>query len=253
MSFRNQITSLSASQITPGTLNGSVVETAATGTRIVLNPNDGFGDPQVELWTGQAGEVDPATLSDVGGSLTMYSGNFGYGGAYVNVTAASATQAEDIEMGANGINVYMGGAAGQSIVYTFQQPPSGAAFDTFTLGPHELSVTGWTALPLSNGYTTFGSGWAAPAYRRMPDGTVKLRGIVGIPAGTPTNIATIPAPVAPTQSCRPAAQEIFTVANGNNFHADVNVLPNGSINWNNYSSAPTQWFSLSGIHFSVTS
>ncbi|MFB7518383.1 hypothetical protein ACWFMH_19565 [Bacillus altitudinis] len=63
MAFRNLLNSLSADQITPGTITGSTLQTAATGQRVVIGPGDQDGETAVLMYSGHPGELDPGELS----------------------------------------------------------------------------------------------------------------------------------------------------------------------------------------------
>lgn len=58
MAFTNPLRSLSADDITPGTLSGSIVETGPTGRRIVLDPNQ----LATLLYSGATAETSPGGL-----------------------------------------------------------------------------------------------------------------------------------------------------------------------------------------------
>lgn len=67
MAFRNPVRSLPADAITPGTLTGSVVQTSATGRRVVMNPNAIDPDtaalaPALEVHSGSAAQNTPGYL-----------------------------------------------------------------------------------------------------------------------------------------------------------------------------------------------
>jgi hypothetical protein len=57
MGFRNPVTSLSGSQITPGIITGSVVQTAVAGKRVRISGDAGEpGTPGIEFFSGDPGE-----------------------------------------------------------------------------------------------------------------------------------------------------------------------------------------------------
>jgi hypothetical protein len=67
MAFRNPLQSLSADQITPGTLSGSTVETGSSGLRVVLDPSPdsstGTTDPAALFYSGDPHEQRPGSVS----------------------------------------------------------------------------------------------------------------------------------------------------------------------------------------------
>ena len=60
MGFRNPLTSLSGSDITPGTIIGSTIETAASGPRVIISAVLGG---EIDLSTGDAQELTPGKMN----------------------------------------------------------------------------------------------------------------------------------------------------------------------------------------------
>ncbi|MFE7413127.1 hypothetical protein [Streptomyces laurentii] len=63
MGFRSPLLSLSGDDITPGTITGSTLQTAASGQRIVIMPGTGPGENVIRLYSGHPREIDWGELS----------------------------------------------------------------------------------------------------------------------------------------------------------------------------------------------
>ncbi len=91
-----------------------------------------------------------------------------------------------------------------------QPPGSGSLADQFRnllrrveelsrRNPSSSAGATWTALPLANGWVARSGGYFPPEIRRMPDGTIRLRGSLANGTNTDgTTIATIPDEFRPT-------------------------------------------------------
>ncbi|MFA5172748.1 MAG: type II secretion system protein [Sulfuriferula sp.] len=104
------------------------------------------------------------------------------------------------------------------------------------------NYTGWTALPLVNGWTWYSATgiFATPAYNKAADGVVSLKGL--ITAGTATSgtvIANLPV------GYRPKAQLLFEVAN-NGAAGRVDILANGQVQ---ILTGGNTWLALDSINF----
>ncbi|MFE2723893.1 hypothetical protein [Kitasatospora sp. NPDC059327] len=101
----------------------------------------------------------------------------------------------------------------------------------------------WVAPTLKAGASAV-AGWQAPGLRAMPDGTVRMRGLVKIPASFAGGvIATIDDP-----ALRPRLPEIFSVANANESISQLYVKANGDIEtW----KTTDGWFSFDNIGWSI--
>jgi hypothetical protein len=130
-----------------------------------------------------------------------------------------------------------------------QRGPRGPQGPAGPGGSGSSGVEGWTPMPLAAGWTNYGGGFFAAAYRKDPFGRVDLRGLVkkdGIPAKGDV-IATLPA------GYRPTAHALFAVAAGGpgNIYGRVDVFPNGQIQFQQGSAAEGDFSALDTISFST--
>lgn len=95
----------------------------------------------------------------------------------------------------------------------------------------------WQAPVYENGWTDYGSGWAAGAYRKEAGNVVRVRGLVR--SGTAATIFTLPV------GYRPAAGLIFTVETSAGPQR-MNVRSSGVVD---VSGTIQTWHSLVGIAF----
>ncbi|MFD7639586.1 hypothetical protein ACFV4P_02940 [Kitasatospora sp. NPDC059795] len=103
----------------------------------------------------------------------------------------------------------------------------------------------WKGLTFKQGCGQLG-GWRTVTMKKMPDGTVALRGIVSVPAGVTSGvIATIDDP-----ELRPAESEVFPAATSNNVNGNVFVQSNGNIELWSASGNLGGWLSFGGIRWS---
>lgn len=102
----------------------------------------------------------------------------------------------------------------------------------------------WIGLSLVNGFSVYDAvNWGTPSYRKKPDNTVRLKGLVKFPSTSPaayTVIANLPA------GYRPASNSLFTVQ-ANDALTRVEVRPNGDIACN--ATTASGWVSLWPISF----
>jgi len=119
-----------------------------------------------------------------------------------------------------------------------------------TLAPQSggtVSITSgysWVTLSLASPWASYGSPWGPGAYRKFPDGTVRLRGLVqGGAIGT--NISTLPA------GYRPGQYYLFVVANATGA-VRIDVYTDGSVTLSNEvkgGTYSTSWTSLNEVSF----
>ena len=102
----------------------------------------------------------------------------------------------------------------------------------------------WKALSLQGGWTDYGAGYAAGAYRKDARGRVYLRGLVtsGAPLAQGSVIATLPA------GYRPSARMIFGDPTGGP-GGRVDVAANGEIQWISGATAEIDYTSLATVSF----
>lgn len=115
MSFRNRLTSLSGDQITPGTISGSILETAGAGQRVVITPDDGTPQhaPAVQLYTNDPDETLPASVRTTAfGALQIDSPQHGGEGTasliLTGQTDAGGPDSAELFL-SSGPNLFMGG------------------------------------------------------------------------------------------------------------------------------------------------
>ncbi|MER5642043.1 hypothetical protein ABT095_34540 [Kitasatospora sp. NPDC002227] len=238
--------------ISGGTVTGGIVQTGISGARVVVNPDissiSGTKMPAVLLYTGMAAETSPGTIfaEPKAGRLQLKSPTFSGGTAYLDLNSPTSSGRGHIEMGtgdAYAPNVWIGGDS-RNIQLTLY-PADGNGATTYTLTDKALTVSAWKPVSLASGITQLG-GWQTVSYRRMPDGTVSLRGIVSVPATLATGVlGTIPDP-----ACRPKMGELFAVATSKAVGAQLFINPNGNIElWG--STAPVGgWVSFGSTHWS---
>ncbi|GAA0694999.1 hypothetical protein GCM10010193_57140 [Kitasatospora atroaurantiaca] len=111
--------------------------------------------------------------------------------------------------------------------------------------PISVTGSGWQDINFLNGCSQL-LGWQNVSYRRMPDGTVVLRGIVLVPSTfTSGVIGTIG-----DSSCRPKLGEVFPAATDRNVGANLFIQPNGNIELWNATGALGDWVSLAHTRWS---
>jgi hypothetical protein len=88
--------------------------------------------------------------------------------------------------------------------------------------------------------------FSSPRYRKMPDGTVRLKGLIynGTTGSNPT-LFTLPVGFRPTKQC------IFITkcSPDDTGHTRIDVAVNGNVSLASYSGTPSSWTSLDGISF----
>ena len=101
----------------------------------------------------------------------------------------------------------------------------------------------WQSATLVNSWANYGSGYANAGYRKMPDGSIRLRGLVSVAGNPTTTIFTLPS------GHRPPSQLIFSAwAGGGNVRIDV--AAGGGVSVVSYGSgADSSFVSLAGISF----
>lgn len=106
----------------------------------------------------------------------------------------------------------------------------------------EWGDTGWVALSLTSPWTNYGGPFAPPAYRRLANGLVRLRGLVVNATSAQPNITNVPVPF------RPPYQLIFA-SHTNTAANRVDVFTDGTIGTS--SSLPVAYESLEDIQYMV--
>ena len=104
---------------------------------------------------------------------------------------------------------------------------------------------GWTALALANGWTNYGSGFGTASYRKTPDGTVWLTGLI---ANGSLNVTAFTLPAGFRlwlPSDQTAGYQHFPVMTNGGVGIAA-VYASGSV-W--LTSAGTGWWDLSTLHF----
>jgi hypothetical protein len=149
-----------------------------------------------------------------------------------------------------------GGGGGSTEVVISADPPARTTellwMDTDEAAPLSLNVAmdtwhvvGASGEPiLQNSWTWFGGAYSTPAFRKLPDGKVKLRG--SVKSGTVAAIFTLPV------GYRPPATTMFSVSTGGgvNVASYVVVYASGSVETPTANNAFT---SLDGIEFDTES
>ena len=109
----------------------------------------------------------------------------------------------------------------------------------FELDPDNI----WKSATLVNSWANYGSGYANAEYRKMPDGTIRLRGLVQNTGSPTTTIFALPS------GHRPSSQLIFSVLAGDG-NARIDITSGGAVSVVSYGSgADSTFVSLSGISF----
>ncbi len=103
----------------------------------------------------------------------------------------------------------------------------------------------WQSITFGNGMSQLG-GWQTVSFKRLPDGSCALRGIVSVPNGFSNGaIGTIGDP-----QCRPKLGEVFAASTSSNVGGNVFIQANGNIEVWGAAGALGGWLSLSGISWS---
>lgn len=109
-----------------------------------------------------------------------------------------------------------------------------------TLDVAAMVIDSYTAASLQNSWAVWGSGFATPGYIKLPDGTVRLRGLAAGGSKTSNTIFTLPSGYRPTGTNR-----LFPVGASDGFGL-VQIAPAGEVSL--YVGTAT-WVSLDGISF----
>jgi len=152
---------------------------------------------------------------------------------------------------------YAIGIAAGTFWHTIPQPNTNNKFSWFA-GTNEIatlrgdglfvtsklivnSVDAWIIPTLATGWTLFNSGYPTASYRKLPDGTVELKGTIK-KSSTPTGGETIfTLPV----GYRPMELRIFSTVS-NNVLGRIDIAATGAVSFQLGSSA---WLSLEGIRY----
>lgn len=119
-----------------------------------------------------------------------------------------------------------------------------------------LPDEGWTDAGLVSPWVAYGLGWAGPAYRRGPDGCVRLRGRVagGTSPGTLSTVLTLPPGYRPRYRCTLAL--VPSAWNGAQQASRVDVFSTGEVKIQAFdlstdpsATTPCDWLSLDGVAF----
>lgn len=211
--------------ITGGTITGALIETAATGQRVVITTSAlGIGIPELQLFTGDSQETLPgAVYSDIqpGGTTSKDQG-------FVGIAAPT-------------LNSYSGGIAAQ-----FFGVSRDGTVPAFAQIAGVMGITGepWKAAPaFANSWHNYGGTQRTAGYRKMLDGTVMLRGLI---AGGAPQLAVFVLPA----GYRPGVEETWVCWSFTGV-AQVIVQTSGNVLVWAYSSGGNNTFvSLAGIRFS---
>lgn len=160
-------------------------------------------------------------------------------GSYVLITAGTGITKNPVLITDNGtttiiVSAWSNGTPDATSTFVVVGSSTSTASDIILL------QNSWAAYDASE--TTFSS----PRYRKMPDGTVKLKGLIKDGTTTsPTVLFTLPAGYRPTKNC------IFIAkcSPDNTGIARIDVATNGNVSLANYSGTPATYVSLDGINF----
>jgi hypothetical protein len=242
MGFRNPLTSLSGDQITPGTITGSTLQTAATGKRVVISSAT---SGRADFYSGDPREVKPGTVN---------SGVLGIPGVPLNDTSYLTVSSPIIDTS---------GASDEAVITVAGGSPSGAihpvirmtAFNVVvestnftTTNVLQLGNEQWTDLPLNPGIP-----WAAydvntvPQYRKDAAGLVSMCGLVKN-GYFGTVIGTLPYGYWPV---KPVYATVMVAIDGVEKNIRVTVFPDGTITCGNGTGSVIFYLSLSQLTFST--
>ncbi|MEO3978762.1 hypothetical protein [Streptomyces sp. CAU 1734] len=255
--LKRQLAELRASRRATATAIGSggiTVQSTPDGPKIVLAaegaiPEAGGTPPAVMVYSGSEAETTPGgltiyvtdgVLGTVPG-LLLVTPDLGYDTASVQLTGgASDDDAPSAELRAGRSFFSVDHGTGTATLW-LDSAMTGVDFDAAGARP---SAETWTALPLNNGWTSYGSSFQPPVYQRQIDGTVQLAGLIApgtLTAGT--TVATLPA------GYRPTADHIYRVSAGAaTAVADIYVRSSGALTIQN-TAGTVVWLSLSTIRF----
>jgi len=116
----------------------------------------------------------------------------------------------------------------------------GSLVVTGSITAGSIATDGYTAATLQNSWAAWGGGFATPGYIKMPDGTVKLRGLAAGGSKTSNTIFTLPSGYRPSGTNR-----MFPVAASDTVGL-VTIAPAGAVTL--YVGTAT-WVSLDGVSF----
>lgn len=134
----------------------------------------------------------------------------------------------------------LGIGGGHPLVAKGYQSGGWTSLATMWHGPQSTAT--WTALPLSNGWSIYGSIFTTPGYTKTGDDVVSLRGLVrnGGTVTNPQTVATLPTGYRPTQNL------VFDVLSAGHY-ARVDVRSDGTVTV--AEGAEGAWLSLDSISF----
>lgn len=237
MGFRNPLTSLSGSQITPGTITGSTLQTAATGKRVVISAAlSGRGD----FYSGDARESRPGTIQS-GVQGIGSTNDVGYLKVSAPIIDASGADEAVLTLSGKSPSSLVGA---QIDLTAFNATVSTTNFSTQAV--LQLSNEQWNVATLNPAvpWATYAAGLEA-SYRKDAAGRVSLRGLV---AGGyfGTLIFTLP------PGYRPAMWTITTALisiDGVEKSIRVDIFPDGQVKCGNSSGTAISYLSLAQLDF----
>ena len=160
-------------------------------------------------------------------------------GCYVLITAGTGATKNPVLITDNGTN---------SIVVSGWSNGTPDATSTFVIVGSSTSTASDIIL-LQNSWISYDPSentFSSPRYRKMPDGTVRLKGLIynGTTGSNPT-LFTLPVGFRPTKQC------IFITkcSPDDTGHTRIDVAVNGNVSLASYSGTPSSWTSLDGISF----
>lgn len=148
------------------------------------------------------------TFQKSGGTFTLtadadFGGSFGLKAAYFKTRTATPADADVVRLAhtdaiawrnfANGANLLLKPNASTDVL-EFNTVPVVTTTATQTLSSKILTPTAWVTLPTNNSWVDYGGTNVPIGYRKLPDGTVEVRGAIkNGTTVTGTVVATLPA------------------------------------------------------------
>lgn len=190
------------------------------------------------------------------GIIALYKNGVAYKWVYNVYQAATGAMFASFTAYANGSTDYFEIYAAYSVARNTSADPSTNWFQgemvasSVGVAPEPWHVIGAAGEPaFQNSGVAYG-GYTAPAFRKLPDGTVRLRGLINLANGLPNSASSLTTGTVFTLPAgyRPAAQELLiTESSGGQQRMDV--LPGGQVVNNGTAIGSGGWLALTPMSF----